>query len=128
MAPAAVVVSAVDSGGVARPLLVLVAACLVPGGALLTRLGCDDLLSACGFAVGLSLCIETVGALVMIWTGWWHPLGFSLVLMAMACAVLAVDLGRAFATLGGGRDGRTLGGRCGGGGRDDRTLGGRRGG
>jgi hypothetical protein len=99
LAPAAVLVSVVDADGVARLLLVLAAACLVPGGALLTRLATDDLLSAFGLAVGLSLCIETVGALVMIWTGWWHPLGFSLALMALACAALVLDLRRNLATL-----------------------------
>lgn len=99
LVPVAVVVSVVDAAGVARLLLVLAAACLVPGGALLTRVANDDLLSALGLAVGFSLCIETVGALAMIWTGWWHPLGFSLALMALACVALVLDLRRILATL-----------------------------
>lgn len=93
-----VAVSVTGVSGVARLLFVLAAACLVPGGALLTRLSTDDLLSTFGLAVGLSLCIEAVGALVMIWTGWWHPLGFSLALVALACAVLILDLRQTLAT------------------------------
>lgn len=89
---ASVAVSIADAHATARLLLALVAACLVPGGSLLTRLAVDDLLSALGLAIALSLGIETVGALVMIWTGWWHPLAYAVVLGAGSCLLLGMDL------------------------------------
>ncbi len=78
----------------ARLLLLLAAACLIPGGALLTRLSVEDALEAVGLAVGLGFSIEAVGTLGMIWTGWWHPFGWALVLVGAACAMLALDLRR----------------------------------
>ncbi len=92
LAAATVAVCLLQSHGAARLLLVLVAACLIPGSALLTRLSVEDTLEAFGLAIGLGLTIETVGALVMIWTGWWHPLGWAIALGALACALLAIDL------------------------------------
>lgn len=94
LAAATVAVSLLQSHGAARLLLVLAAACLIPGSALLTRLSVQDTLEAFGLAIGLGLTIETVGALAMIWTGWWHPLGWAITLGALACALLAVDLQR----------------------------------
>jgi hypothetical protein len=78
----------------ARLLLLLAAACLIPGGALLTRLSVEDVLEAVGLAVGLGFSIEAVGTLGMIWAGWWHPFGWALVLGGAACAMLALDLRR----------------------------------
>jgi hypothetical protein len=92
LAAATVAVCLLQSHGAARLLLVLVAACLIPGSALLTRLSVEDTLEAFGLAIGLGLTIETVGALAMIWTGWWHPLGWAIALGALACALLAIDL------------------------------------
>jgi hypothetical protein len=94
LAATAIAVSVLGAGGTAPLLLVLGATCLVPGGALLTRLPADDLLSAFSLAVGLSFCIEATGALVMIWTGWWHPVGFSFAIVALASAMLVLDLRR----------------------------------
>jgi hypothetical protein len=94
LAAIAIAVFVLGAGGAARLLLVLAATCLVPGGALLTRLPTDDLPSALGLAVGLSFCIEAAGALVMIWIGWWHPVGFSLAIVAAAGALLVLDLRR----------------------------------
>lgn len=92
LAAATVAVCLLQSHGAARLLLVLAAACLIPGSALLTRLSVEDTLEAFALAIGLGLTIETVGALAMIWTGWWHPLGWAIALGALACALLAVDL------------------------------------
>jgi hypothetical protein len=94
LAAATVAVCLLQPHGAARLLLVLAAACLVPGGALLTRLPVEDAIEAFGLAVGLGITIETLGALAMIWTGWWHPFGWAIVLGVVACAVLAVDLRR----------------------------------
>ncbi len=53
LAGATVAVCLLQAHGAARLLLVLAAACLIPGGALLTRLPVEDVLEAFGFAVGL---------------------------------------------------------------------------
>ncbi len=92
LAAATVAVCLLQSHGAARLLLLLAAACLIPGGALLTRLPVEDVVEACGLAIGLGFAIETAGALVMVWTGWWHPFGWAIVLGAVSCAVLAIDL------------------------------------
>ena len=94
LAAATVAVCLLQSHGAARLLLVLAAACLIPGGALLTRLPVEDALEAFGLAVSLGFTVEAFGALVMVWTGWWHPFGWAIALGTVACAVLAVDLGR----------------------------------
>jgi hypothetical protein len=75
-----------------RLLLDLCAFCLLPGGAVLTRLECDGLVAAAALAVAISFCVEGAGALVMVWSGWWHPFGFALVLLLAAEAALAADL------------------------------------
>jgi hypothetical protein len=99
LACAAAIVAVADPAGPARPLLVLCAACLLPGGALLTRLRVDDLVTALGLAVGLSMCAEAIGALAMVWTGWWHPVAFAIGLGVVACAALLLDAVRAIAVL-----------------------------
>jgi hypothetical protein len=80
--------------GLLRPLLVLLAACVVPGAALLTRVEVHDLLEAAGLAVAFSLGVEGAGALAMVWTGWWHPLAWGLTLLAAACSMFLLDLRR----------------------------------
>jgi hypothetical protein len=99
LVPATIAVSLLQAHGTARVLLALAAACLLPGGALLTRLSSDDPLSAFALAVALSLCVETIGALFMIWTGWWHPLGFSALIAGLSCLLLALDIRRSLSGL-----------------------------
>jgi hypothetical protein len=88
-----------DIDGALRLLLLLAAACLIPGGALLTRLPSEDVLEALGLAVGLGFSVEAVGTLAMIWTGWWHPVGWAVVLGIAACPMFVFDLRRNFVTL-----------------------------
>jgi hypothetical protein len=92
LAAGAVAASLLNTHSVARLLLVLAAACLIPGGAVLTRLPVEDVFEAIGLAVAMGFSIEAVGALVMVWTGWWHPFGWAVVLLSAACAILAIDL------------------------------------
>jgi hypothetical protein len=94
LAAVTVAVSLEAPASTARLLLVLAAACLLPGGAVLTRLPVGEALEALGLAVALSLCVETIGVLAMIWTGWWHPVGFGVALAALSCLALAADLAR----------------------------------
>jgi hypothetical protein len=98
LAAATVAVCLLDTHSIARLLLVLAAACLVPGGALLTRLPVGDPLEAFGLAVGLGFTIEAIGTLAMIWTGWWHPLGWAIVLVSAACVMFLLDLRRIVVT------------------------------
>lgn len=99
LAAATITVCVLDTHSIARLLLVLAAACLIPGSALLTRLPVEDVLEAFGLAVGLGFTIEAVGALAMVWTGWWHPFGWALALVTAACVVLVLDLRRNVVTV-----------------------------
>jgi hypothetical protein len=54
-------------------LVMLVAMCVVPGAALLTRIGAPDALTAVALAVGLSLAVDTAVATALAGSGWWHP-------------------------------------------------------
>jgi hypothetical protein len=92
LAALAALASLTHGSGVVRPLLVVLAASLVPGAALLTRLPAQDPLETVAIAITASLCIESIGALVMVWTGWWHPVGWALGLTAVACVMFALDL------------------------------------
>jgi hypothetical protein len=94
LAAATISVCLLDTHSIARLLLVLAAACLVPGGALLTRLPVEDPLEAFGLAVGLGFTIEAIGTLAMIWAGWWHPLGWAIALVTAACMMFLLDLRR----------------------------------
>lgn len=99
LAAATIAVCLLDTHSTARPLLVLVAACLIPGSALLTRLPVEDMLEAFSLAVGLGFTIEAAGALAMVWTGWWHPFGWALLLVGAACVVFVLDLRRNVVTV-----------------------------
>lgn len=94
LAGATVAACLLQSHGAVRLLLVLAAACLIPGGAVLTRLPVEDAIEAFGLAVGLGFTIEAAGALVMVWSGWWHPFGWAILLGAVACGAIALDLQR----------------------------------
>jgi uncharacterized membrane protein len=89
-----VAVCLLDTHSILRLLLLLAAACLVPGAAVLTRLPVEDVLEAVGLAVGLGFSIEAAGALAMVWTGWWHPFGWAVVLASAACVMIVLDLRR----------------------------------
>lgn len=99
LAGATVAACLLDTRGALQLLLLLAAACLVPGGALLTRLPLDGVLETVGLAVALGFSIEAGGALVMIWTGWWHPVAWAVILGSVASMTFAFDLQRNVAML-----------------------------
>jgi uncharacterized membrane protein len=70
------------AGSTLRLVLSGLAALFVPGAAILTLLRPRELLEAAATAIGLSLAVEVIGSLVLIWAGWFHP-----VLLAGAIAV-----------------------------------------
>ncbi len=77
-----------------RPFVILLAACLVPGGAILTLLGRHEALFDLAVAIGLSLTVEILGSCVLAWLGWWHPGALGVVLGGASAGLLVFDLFR----------------------------------
>jgi uncharacterized membrane protein len=82
---------AADLGAV-RAILVLAAAGIVPGWALLTRFPLSDLLTTIALAVAFSIGLEILGSLVLGWADWWHPAVLGAALAAGSAALLLQDL------------------------------------
>jgi hypothetical protein len=95
---AAAALVAVVSVQPARPLLVAMAACLVPGAAVLTMLPTPDRLTYLALAVGFSLALEVAGSLALAWLHWWHPEALGIALVVGSAGVLTSDLMRSRAT------------------------------
>ncbi len=90
---AAVVAVAADLGPV-RPYVVLAAVCLVPGGALLTRLRTGELLTDLALAFGLSFAVEILAGVLLAWSRWWHPFALAILFGAGSAALLVNDIVR----------------------------------
>jgi CHASE2 domain-containing sensor protein len=75
-----------------RPFVVFAAACLVPGGAILTRLRTGEGMTDLALAIGLSLAVEIAGSLALAWSRWWHPEALAIVLAGASAALLLSDL------------------------------------
>lgn len=75
-------------------LVMLLAMCVVPGAALLTRMTTSEPLVTVALAVGLSLALDTAMATVLAWTGWWYPEVAGAGVAAGAVALLLADLRR----------------------------------
>jgi hypothetical protein len=60
-------------GAPLRPLVALWFLAVCPGMALVRLLGLQDLLSEVVLAIAVSLSLETIVALIMIYTGAWSP-------------------------------------------------------
>jgi hypothetical protein len=78
-------------------LVMLVAMCVVPGAALLTRVPTSEPIVTLAVAVGLSLAVDTAVATVLAWAGWWYPEVAATAVAASAVVLLVTDLRRAFA-------------------------------
>jgi hypothetical protein len=78
--------------GPPRLLATLAFACLVPGGALVTRLPFREPDEILAMTVILSLAILAAGSLVMAWLGAWHPLPLTAGFAAAAVVLLVPDL------------------------------------
>jgi hypothetical protein len=90
----AVAVNAIGSPGVIRAIVTLVAALLIPGWAILTKLKVDGILALFAIAVGLSLAVDTIYALLLVWTALWAPGVAAIGLGACSAAVIAYDARR----------------------------------
>jgi uncharacterized membrane protein len=75
-----------------RPFLVFTAACVVPGGAVMTKLGTGEGLTDLALAFGLSFAIEAACAVLLAWSGWWHPIVLGAALGSGAAFLLIADL------------------------------------
>jgi len=93
LAAAAALVVAADLQPV-RPFVVFAAACLVPGGAILTRLRTGEPLTEVALTFGLSFAVEIAGSLVLTWSGWWHPEALWIALGIGSVGLLVSDLVR----------------------------------
>ncbi len=78
--------------GLPRVLATLAFACLVPGGALVTRLPFREPDEILAMTVVLSLAIIAAGSLIMAWLAAWHPLWLTAGLAVAAVVVLVLDL------------------------------------
>jgi hypothetical protein len=83
---------AVPALSAARPAVLVVGFCLVPGCAALTRLDVDGVAEAATIAIVLSLTLLTAGSLAMVWTGWWHPFAWGALMAGASACLLLVDL------------------------------------
>jgi uncharacterized membrane protein len=73
-----------------RTLVTLLAALVLPGGAVLTLLPTVDLAQGAALMVGLSLTIEVAATLVMVWSGWWYPVEAATIMLDTVAVALAV--------------------------------------
>jgi uncharacterized membrane protein len=81
-----------DINGLPRALATVAFACLVPGGALVTRLPFREPNEVLAVTVVLSLAILAAATLLMAWIGVWHPLRLTAGLGAASAVVLLLDL------------------------------------
>jgi hypothetical protein len=79
---------------VVRPVAVVLALLLVPGGAVLTRLPVGDPAGTAAMAIGLSLAIETLLAAGLAAAHVWQPWLLAAGVGVPAAAALALDLWR----------------------------------
>jgi hypothetical protein len=91
---AACLMNLILPAGAPRTIGTLLAALVVPGAAVMTRLPIADLVQGAALMVGMSLTIEVSATLVMVWSGWWHPVGAAIIMVGAAAVVLAVDWSR----------------------------------
>jgi hypothetical protein len=90
---AGVIVSAMVFGGTPlRPYLTLAFALICPGMAIVRLLGIADSLLEVAVAVALSIAIELLASLVMIYSGVWSPDGLFLGLVGLTLMAAGFDL------------------------------------
>jgi uncharacterized membrane protein len=75
-----------------RTLFGLATVLFVPGGAALARVRVNGWAEWFGLTIAVSLAIQTAGALVLLWTRWWHPAVLAGVLGTASVALLLSDL------------------------------------
>ena len=81
-----------DVDGLPRVLATVAFACLVPGGALVSRLPFRELDEVLALTLVLSLSIMAAATLVMVWLRAWDPLRLTAGLAAASAVVLLLDV------------------------------------
>jgi hypothetical protein len=81
-----------DVDGLPRVLATVVFACLVPGGALVSRLPFREPDEVLALTLVLSLSVMAAATLVMVWLRAWDPLRLTVGLAAASAVVLLLDL------------------------------------
>jgi phosphatidylserine synthase len=81
-----------DVDGLPRVLTTVAFACLVPGGALVSRLPFREPDEILALTLVLSLSIMAAATLVMVWLRAWDPLRLTAGLAAASAVVLLIDL------------------------------------
>jgi uncharacterized membrane protein len=86
------VINALAPVGPLRTAVSVAAALLVPGGAMTLHMNVTAREHVVALALGLSVAVETLLALAMVWTGWWHPVAVASALLGVSVAALAQRL------------------------------------
>ena len=81
-----------DVDGLPRVLATVAFACLVPGGALVSRLPFREPDEVLALTLVLSLSVMAAATLVMVWLRAWDPLRLTVGLAAASAVVLLLDL------------------------------------
>jgi phosphatidylserine synthase len=81
-----------DVDGLPRVLATVAFACLVPGGALVSRLPFREPDEVLALTLVLSLSVMAAATLVMVWLRAWDPLRLTAGLAAASAVVLLLDL------------------------------------
>lgn len=74
--------------GPAQGLTIAIAAMLVPGRAVAHLLRIGDPWAAFVLTIALSAAFQALGAVLMVWTGLWHPRGLACLLLGVGVASL----------------------------------------
>ncbi len=91
---AAAAVTLVPAPVPVRLVVLLAAACLVPGGALVRYIGVDPGVAGIAMAASLGLAFETAASLALVWTGWWHPEVLAVGVAAASALLIVIDRSR----------------------------------
>ncbi len=94
LAAAATTLALTTGGGPVRGLVVFLAAISLPGAAILTHIPTPAPLPAIGLGIALSLAIDTLGSLALVWTGWYQPAVLGGVIGGVSVLVIALDARR----------------------------------
>jgi phosphatidylserine synthase len=89
---AGVYMVAFDVQGPLRWIPVVAGTFLLPGAAILSRMGVVDVSTFLGLTVAASVAVMVVAATLMVWLGWWHPEVLGLVVAVAGSGVLLVDV------------------------------------
>jgi uncharacterized membrane protein len=81
-----------DVDGLPRVLATVAFACLVPGGALVSRLPFREPDEVLALTLALSLSVMAAATLIMVWLRAWNPLRLTAGLAAASAVVLLLDL------------------------------------